>query len=215
MEMVKRAKTGLWIIGIDEVGRGPLAGPITLAVVAARVKNLESGIRNLASLTGIKDSKKLSAIQREIWNKKIRGKFVYTISSVRPRTIDKKGISYAAKLAIARCIQKLNSIFQILDSKYLIVLDGGLFAPPEYKNQQTIIKGDEKVPIIAAASIIAKVHRDRYMTRLAKKYPAYGFEKHKGYGTKMHCEMIKKYGLSEAHRASFCKNLHYIDKMVQ
>ena len=207
MEMVKRAETGLWIIGIDEVGRGPLAGPITLAVVAARVENLESGIWNLASLTGIKDSKKLSAMQREIWNKKIRGKFVYTISSVRPCTIDKKGISYAAKLAIALCIQKLNSRFQILDSKYLIVLDGGLFAPPEYKNQQTIVKGDEKVPIIAAASIIAKVHRDRYMTRLAKKYPAYGFEKHKGYGTKMHCEMIKKYGLSEAHRGSFCKSI--------
>lgn len=87
----------------------------------------------------------------------------------------------------------------------MIMLDGGLYAPPEYKNQQTIIRGDENHPLIAAASIVAKVHRDRYMARLHKKLPQYGFDKHKGYGTQGHIAMLKKYGLSAAHRASFCR----------
>ena len=146
-------------------------------------------------------------MQREIWNQKIRGQFAYTISSVRPRTIDEKGIAYAAKLAVKRCIRKLNSRFQFLDSKYLIVLDGGLKAPAIYVNQETIIRGDENHPLIAAASIVAKVHRDRYMARLHKKLPQYGFAQHKGYGTRLHTATIGTYGLSKHHRATFCKNL--------
>lgn len=200
-----------WIIGVDEVGRGPLAGPITVAAVAAPM-NLESRIWNLAN---IRDSKKLTALQREVWNRTIRGHFSYAVSSVHPLTIDKRGISYAAKLAVKRCLKKLSAKFHIPNSRFLVLLDGGLYAPSEYKNQQTIIKGDEKVPIIAAASIVAKVHRDRYMIRLHKKYPSYGFDKHKGYGTVMHQEAIIKNGLSEVHRKSFCGNLHYTDKMVQ
>ena len=203
-----------WLIGIDEVGRGPLAGPITVAAVAVPFMEPEAWNMKQAFFAGIRDSKKLTVLQRQSWNKKIRKEILYTISSVSCGVIDKRGISYAARVAVARCLKKLSkTCFMFHDSCY-VILDGGLAAPLEYKNQQTIIKGDEKVPVIAAASIIAKVHRDRYMTRLYKKYPLYGFEKHKGYGTKMHTEAILKNGLSEIHRKSFCKNLHYINKVV-
>jgi len=203
-----------WLIGIDEVGRGPLAGPITVAAVAAIVKNYELGIVNYG-LKDIKDSKKLSPSKREQWNNIIKQNLPFAIASVSHSVIDRKGIRHACSLAVKNVLKKLlyrNPI--IHNSKFIILLDGNLAAPLEYKNQQTIIKGDEKVPVIAAASIIAKVHRDRYMTRLYKKYPLYGFEKHKGYGTKMHTEAILKNGLSEIHRKSFCKNLHYINKVV-
>ena len=85
----------------------------------------------------------------------------------------------------------------------MLLLDGSLYAPPEYP-QKTIIKGDEKIPIIAAASVIAKVTRDRKMIRLAKKFPKYSFEIHKGYGTKLHRRLLRKHGLSAIHRRSFC-----------
>lgn len=190
-----------WLIGIDEVGRGPLAGPITVAAVAVP-KYIVSSI---LYLDGIRDSKKLTVIQREKWRLIIHKNFPHTLVSVSCRVIDKKGIAYAARSAVARCLKNLETKYQIQDTRYKILLDGGLYAPARYKNQQTIIKGDERVPIIAAASIIAKVHRDRYMTRLAKKYPQYGLEKHKGYGTKAHKEAISQFGLSQVHRKSFCK----------
>jgi len=184
-----------YIVGIDEVGRGPLAGPVTVAALAAPV-----GLK----FKNIKDSKKLSAKKREEWLSLFKNdpKILYTISSVSHSVIDKKGISYALRVAVKRCIWK----FKIKNSKLKILLDGSLYAPPEYK-QRTIIKGDEKIPIIAAASIIAKVTRDRKMVRLAKKYSKYGFEIHKGYGTKFHLRMIRRHGLSQIHRKSFCTRL--------
>ncbi|KKS95032.1 MAG: ribonuclease H, partial [Candidatus Giovannonibacteria bacterium GW2011_GWB1_43_13] len=123
--------------------------------------------------------------------------------------IDKKGISHALRLAVRRCIDKLKTRLpdgQVENSKLKIVLDGSLYAPPEY-NQRTIIKGDEKIPIIAAASIIAKVTHDRKMVRLAKKYPKYSFHIHKGYGTKLHYKLVKKHGLCDIHRRSYCSRL--------
>ena len=196
-----------WVIGIDEVGRGPLAGPVTIAATVAIVKNYELGIMNYG-LKDIKDSKKLSPSKREQWNNIIKQNLLYAVTSVSHSVIDKKGIRHACSLAVKNVLKKLlyrNPI--IHNSKFIILLDGSLAAPPEYKHQQTIIKGDEKVPLIAAASIVAKVHRDRYMTRLAKKYPQYGFEKHKGYGTIMHREATRKHGMSEAHRKTFCENI--------
>ena len=192
-----------FIIGIDEVGRGPLAGPITVAAVVMP-KNLEFRISNLE---GIRDSKKLSARQRQQWDIIIRKNFVFAISSVYPNTIDSRGISHAARTAVARCLTKLNSKFDILNSNFSILLDGGLYAPAKYVHQQTIIKGDELNPLISAASIIAKVHRDRYMTRLHIKEPLYGFFENKGYGTLAHRTAITTYGPSRFHRISFCKNL--------
>lgn len=206
--------TRKFVIGIDEAGRGPLAGPITVAAVAAqyRVSRRKRGspmaasVEYLVFLKNIRDSKKLSAKKRDEWFEKLKSnpKFLIVHASVGNKIIDKLGITKAASRAVKNCFKKLNIRYTIQDTKYLIKLDGSLYAPAEYKNQQTIIKGDEKVPIIAAASIIAKVTRDRKMTRLAKKYPEYSFDIHKGYGTKLHCKAIKRYGMCDIHRRSFC-----------
>jgi len=203
-----------WIIGIDEVGRGPLAGPVTVAAIATPFLKFETWNMKLDFFDGIRDSKKLTPLQRQAWNKKIRDTYLFAITSVGSRVIDKKGISFATKIAVSRCLSILLKRFKLQVPGFRIFLDGGLHAPPEYKHQQTIIRGDERVPIIAAASIVAKVHRDRYMVRLHKKYPLYGFDRHKGYGTAAHREVIIKNGLSDVHRKSFCKNLHYVDEMI-
>lgn len=187
-----------YIVGIDEAGRGPLAGPVTLAYVACPARIFRRNFK------GIKDSKKLTLRKREewFWHLKNHPQLLFGAASVGPTTIDRRGISRAIKIAIRRCLKKLN--YQLPTANYKLLLDGSLFAPPEYP-QKTIIKGDEKIPIIAAASIIAKVTRDRKMIRLAKKFPKYGFHIHKGYGTKTHMKLIKKHGLSDLHRRSFCK----------
>lgn len=192
-----------FIVGIDEAGRGPLAGPVTVAAVAIP----EFGIRNKELwFKDIKDSKKLSLKKREEWFRDFKNnpRLQHSVSSISHSVIDKKGISYALRLGVRRCLTKLNSYFQIRNS--LVLLDGSLYAPPEY-NQKTIIRGDEKIPIISAASIIAKVTRDRKMVQAAKKYPKYAFEIHKGYGTFLHRKLIKKRGLSKIHRKSFCTKL--------
>src|SRR3989344_5736113 len=185
-----------YIVGVDEAGRGPLAGPVTVGAVA-----MPSG---KTAFRGIKDSKKLSQKRREEWFKlfKKNPRLKYSVSSVSHSVIDKKGISHALRLAVKRCINKL----EIRNSDLKILLDGSLYAPSEYK-QKTIIKGDEKIQIIAAASIIAKVTRDRRMVRLAQKYPQYDFHIHKGYGTELHCKLVKKHGLCDIHRRSYCSRL--------
>lgn len=202
-----------WTIGIDEVGRGPLAGPLTIAAVAMRNTK-----RQCSMLDGIKDSKKLSEKQRLEWCQKLclddvrRNKnthviFPSAISSVAPHTIDRIGMTRATKRAVGSCLKKLSRIHNIDEHGMYIMLDGSLYAPDKYENQETIIKGDEKIPIIAAASIVAKIHRDNTMRRLHKKFPQYQFNRHKGYGTKLHFSLIKQHGLSEAHRASFCSKI--------
>ena len=195
-----------FVIGIDEVGRGPLAGPITVAAVAA--------MGSTKFLKNIKDSKKLSRVKREEWNEKIRGKCMYAISSVGPVVIDRIGISRAAKIAVARCLNKLTTRYTLNPARsaggayrFGVVLDGGLYAPKTYAHQETIIKGDERHPLIAAASIVAKVHRDASMRRLHKEFPLYGFDHHKGYGTAMHRRLLKMHGPCSIHRRSFCANI--------
>ena len=217
-----------FIIGIDEVGRGALAGPVTVAAVllpsfyvrrmASISLKLTSLIRangRITNLRGIplRDSKKLSASKREAWFahlKKSSG-VSYAVSHVRPATINKINISNAANLAAYRTLQKLLAKNQMGDLHPAIFLDGGLFMRNSIRKtslpfkSRTITKGDEKIPAIAIASIIAKVRRDTLMTRLHKKHSRYGFATHKGYGTKIHKRAIKKYGLSKAHRVSFCQ----------
>src|SRR3989344_6070988 len=188
-----------WVIGIDEVGRGCLAGPITVAAVAAR-RSVKKFLR------GIKDSKKLSPKQREEWYKfflslATRQQLLsYAVSSVGQATIDRIGISRTAKLAVGRCLRKLKVKSERSKVAFSmpcvkIVLDGSLYAPRTYQNQDTIIKGDEQIPLIAAASIVAKVTRDSTMTRLHNHFPLYGFSAHKGYGTKIHRAAIAQHGL--------------------
>lgn len=194
-----------YLIGIDEVGRGPLAGPMMVGAVAVE------GNRDF--LDGIKDSKKLTRISREKWSKKIweekenrrqsgEGGIKIAIVSISNSTIDRYGISQSIKLAVSKCLKTV----AVPGDECEIMLDGGLYAPEEYKNQKTVIKGDEKFPIISAASVVAKVYRDARMKKLHEKYPEYGFDVHKGYGTSSHIAAIKKHGLSAIHRRSFCRN---------
>jgi len=190
-----------YIIGIDEVGRGPLAGPVAVCAFKMPINF------NANKFGKIKDSKKLTPEKREeIFSKlkKIKKEKVisYFVCYESAKKIDKVGISKAIK----NCLEKALSQFKILPKECKVLLDGGLKAPQIYINQTTIIKGDEKERAIAFASIVAKVSRDALMCRLAKKYKKYSFEIHKGYGTKKHCESIKKNGLCPEHRRCFCKN---------
>ncbi len=184
-----------YVIGIDEAGRGPLAGPLAVAAVAAIV-NTKSEARNPKQIQNIKDSKKLSPQKREEWYKIIKKNFESHYVLISHKIIDKIGIQKATLLGIKKVLRKFKK------KPDLVLMDGGLKAPKKYK-QKTIIKGDEKIPLISAASIIAKVTRDRHMMRLHKKFPKYRFDKHKGYGTKLHYKMLKKYGPCKIHRKSY------------
>jgi len=188
-------------VGIDEAGRGPLAGPVAVGLV--RISN---GF-NKKFFKGIKDSKQLSAEDRELWyslalEAKKKGELDFHASLVSERVIDRHGISYALRLGIKRCLEKLS-----IEEESQIFLDGALKAPIAFKHQLTVIRGDEKIPVISLASIVAKVTRDRRMVRLSKKFPEFSFEINKGYGTRIHLSALAKYGLTTIHRRSFLKNL--------
>ena len=206
------------IVGIDEVGRGPLAGPVSVGVFMADRETGDWILKNIFE-NKLRDSKKLSAKRREeIYKKlcelkkeksstKLKDSRVYfSVISISNKVIDKKGINFAIKIGIDKSLNtkhKSNDRFKCVFNE--IRLDGLLKAPEKYKNQKTIVKGDEKDVFIACASIVAKVSRDRLMCRLAKKYPKYHLEIHKGYGTLLHRNLIKKFGLSPLHRKTFCK----------
>jgi ribonuclease HII len=190
-----------FIVGIDEAGRGPLAGPVAVGAVLIR----DDFAKRL--LKGIKDSKKLSETDRELWfnlalEAKKRKELDFAVALVSEKVIDKHGITYAIKIGIVRVLGRLGA-----DASVQVFLDGGLKAPPEYPHQLTVIKGDEKIPVIALASIVAKVTRDRRMIRAGKKFPNFSFQVNKGYGTAAHRAAIKKYGLTELHRRTFLKRL--------
>ncbi|MCR4274455.1 MAG: ribonuclease HII [Candidatus Campbellbacteria bacterium] len=187
------------VIGIDEAGRGPLAGPVSVACVAIHSLDVQE------AFPIVRDSKKLSPKKREVWFSEIvrlqkEGALSYTSQLVSERTIDLKGITHAIAQGIFDALKSVN-----MPKDTQILLDGGLKAPQEFIHQKTIIKGDEKELAIALASIVAKVTRDKYMVELAQKYPEYGFEVHKGYGTKKHIQVLLKRGLSPIHRKTFCR----------
>ena len=195
-----------YIIGIDEVGRGPLAGPVAVGAVIFWGKAVPKKLR-----PG-KDSKKLSVRLREEWFTKIQmaegcGELAYAVSFVSSKIIDSRGLRFAIRKALATSLQKVFKKRNVKAGECYVLLDGGLSAPAQFPHQKTIIKGDEKEPIISLASIAAKVLRDRKMCVLAKKYPNYDFEVHKGYGTAGHYKKIKQHGLSPIHRRSFLKKL--------
>jgi ribonuclease HII len=199
--MAKSAKLK-YVVGVDEVGRGPLAGPVAVCALC-----LNPGF-NKKDFGNFRDSKKLSHNQRLVWLEKIEeerklGNLTYKVSLESNKIIDTKGLSFAIRNALKKSLKSL----KVNPKDSLILLDGGLKAPAEYKNQKTIIKGDEKELAIALASIVAKVTRDALMVWLAKKYPGYGLERHKGYGTVLHYQALKKHGISAIHRKSFLKNL--------
>jgi len=178
------------VCGVDEAGRGPLAGPVFAAAVILPV-----GIE----ITDIDDSKKLTEKKRETLFKKITHLAdAYSIASADHKEVDGSNILNATYLAMNRAIDALPVIPSIA------LIDGNRNSGITCKSK-CVIGGDGLSVSIAAASILAKVSRDRYMVEIAKKYPEYMFEKHKGYGTKLHYEKLREYGPSEIHRMSFLR----------
>ena len=176
------------VCGVDEAGRGPLAGPVFAAAVI-----LPDG----CVIEGLNDSKKLTAAKREKLIDEIKEKAIaWSVAYASVEEIEDVNILNATYLAMNRAIEGLN-----VPADYALI-DGNRM-PPLSIDGETIIKGDANSPSIAAASILAKVSRDRFMLEIAEKYPQYQFEKHKGYGTKLHYEMIEAHGISDCHRRSF------------
>ncbi|MBU6231945.1 ribonuclease HII [Patescibacteria group bacterium] len=186
------------LIGIDEVGRGPIAGPVAVGVFVL----LDPLAIKL--FRGVKDSKQLTEEKREEWFAKIldaqaEGAVDFSVTMKSEAVIDKRGLTYAIKTALNASLKALN----VRPADCRVLLDGGLKAPAEYLDQKTIIRGDEKEKVIALASICAKVTRDRFMRKMAKKYIGYGLETNKGYGTDEHYEAIRTLGLLPIHRRRF------------
>jgi ribonuclease HII len=211
------------IIGIDEVGRGALAGPVVVAAVMIPEKYFPRPPKSL-KLPPLRDSKKLTKRGREAWSAYLKTdpRIEWRLARVYPEKIDKLNISRAANLAatnaLKRLLQNINYRNDRSDSCLVkVFLDGGLYVSEEKianfrarrgkLTVKTVIKGDEKYTSVKLASIIAKVHRDNYLTKLRNRYPDFSFDVHKGYGTKNHIKEIKKFGASEIHRKNFLKNL--------
>ncbi|MEK7641796.1 MAG: ribonuclease HII [Patescibacteria group bacterium] len=193
-------------IGIDEVGRGPIAGPVAVGAFVFLDEKAKKLFR------GVKESKQLSELKREEWFVCIQqaknDRLVdFQVTFQSEKIIDGKGLSYAIRTALKSSLNVVARRNRIKVMQTKVLLDGGLKAPVAYVNQKTIIKGDEKEMTIALASICAKVLRDRKMNLLGRKYSGYGFENHKGYGTRSHYAAIKKSGLLSTHRRSFLKNI--------
>lgn len=223
-----------YIIGIDEVGRGPLAGPVVVCAVAIPRSLHPSSLVRTAPL---RDSKKLTPLRRATWASAIVSdpRIYHSIASASPAVIDRVNVTRSANRLATRALSQLLSSLPAF-SRADVFLDGGLFlhhtsqfevrdvktsAKKKYAATfrdkkidrscdlivETIIKGDEIIPAISFASIVAKEHRDALMRRAHKKYPAYGFDRHAGYGTKKHIAAIRANGRSPLHRKTFLKNI--------
>lgn len=190
------------ILGIDEVGRGPLAGPLVVGAVILPEEEKPW-------FNDLKDSKKLSATKRETLNKIILEEATTSLGWVPAHELDELGISEALRLATQHAVKSIQNLHAPFSQ---IIIDGKinfLSNTPLENYTSTLIKADDKIREVSAASIIAKVARDQYMIELATKYPNYDFDKHVGYGTKAHVKAIYEYGLTPEHRKSFepCKSL--------
>ena len=178
-----------YIAGVDEVGRGPLAGPVCAAAVI-----LPKGM----IIDGVNDSKKLSEKKREkLYEDIIKNAVAYSVAFVEPSVIDEINIRMATHKAMQKAVSdlKVKADFLLVDGNDRIAFDG---IESEY-----VVKGDARFECIAAASIVAKVTRDRYMVDMDSVYPHYGFAKNKGYGTKEHMLGIREYGITDIHRKTF------------
>lgn len=192
-----RAQGLPYVAGVDEVGRGPLAGPVVAAAVV---------LDDTFDVLGVDDSKKLSEKRREELFEIIRERAVaYGIGMADEKTIDEINILQATKLAMRRALEELE---QKLGRSPDFVLFDAMQIDEVQIPQRSVIKGDARCLCIAAASIIAKVTRDRMMCGYAEQYPGYAFERNKGYGTKAHYEGIRELGTCPIHRSTFLKNIH-------
>ena len=176
------------IAGVDEVGRGSLIGPVYAAAVILN-KSINTKI--------LKDSKSLSKSKREILSKYIKKNSVWTIGKASVKEIDEINILQASLLAMKRAIKKLKK------KPTLILIDGNKLPLIKNYNLRSIIRGDQKIPSISAASIIAKVTRDKMITNLGKKFKGYYWDQNNGYGTKQHLKAIKNLGITSQHRKTF------------
>lgn len=185
------------VAGVDEAGRGPWAGPVVAGAVVILDRNLDAELLN-----GLDDSKKLSAKKREklynlLFEEEKNGRVAIGIGEASAEEIDALNILQATFLAMTRAVEKLKAIPEIA------IIDGNQNPKKFPCPSKTVVKGDAKSMSISAASIAAKVYRDRLMSELAEKYPYYGFEKNAGYGTKAHIEGLKSYGIIPEHRKSY------------
>lgn len=181
------------ICGVDEAGRGPLAGPVCAAAVM-----LPPGLE----IPGLNDSKKLSEKKRdELYDQICASSITYGIAFATVEEIEELNILGATFLAMRRAVEQLKQ------TPGLVLVDGNRDPGLPFETE-CVVKGDGKCADIAAASILAKVTRDRYMLEQAERFPQYGFEKHKGYGTAAHYAALREYGPSEIHRPSFLKKMH-------
>ena len=175
------------IIGVDEVGRGCWAGPVVAGAVLLSQE-----------ITGLKDSKKLTKRQREAFAERIvASKAQIGLGWVSPAEVDSLGLTRAVQLAMERAVLQISAPYEE------VIIDGNLNFLAHLPKTRSLIKADDTVPAVSAASIVAKVARDNYMAGLAKQYPGYGFEAHVGYGTAAHLASLHKLGVSEVHRKSF------------
>jgi ribonuclease HII len=194
-----KRKKPYWIVGIDEVGRGPIAGPVYVCAAALPVS-----LYRKMKWKGLRDSKQLTAASREKWYSEAArleeaGTLRVGISYRSAENIDQCGISRSIRSCIGSALRQLD----LKAEDCLVLLDGGLKAPSIYKEQKTIIKGDDSQKIISLASVIAKVTRDAVMRKMHKTYDRYGFYENKGYGTLAHRRALKAHGPSVVHRKTF------------
>lgn len=176
------------VAGVDEAGRGPLAGPVVAAAVI---------LDDLQPIAGLRDSKKLSQRRREqLYDEIVSKALCFSIAQASEQEIDKLNILQATLLAMRRAVEglRLKPMKVLVDGNRIPVLD---------VRAEAIVQGDAKVPAISAASILAKVHRDRLCAELHRLYPVYGFERHKGYGTADHLQALLTHGPAPCHRQSF------------
>ena len=186
-----------FIAGVDEVGRGPLAGPVVAAAVI-----LPAGV----ALPGLRDSKRLTPEFRAELDLDIRGRaLALAIREVGPRQIERQGILAASLHAMAQAIRDLSQVPE------MILVDGNQPLPLTYP-QQPVIKGDDRCPSIAAASVVAKVYRDRLMEAYHRRYPQYNFARHKGYATAEHLEALRCWGPCALHRRTFRGVKEWVEK---
>lgn len=191
------------IAGIDEAGRGPLAGPVVVASVILPQNSM---------IEGVNDSKKVSEKKREkLYEIILDEAIAYGVGIISQEEIDRINILNATKLGLTTAIKEMENSIKVknmnFDKPEIILVDALTKIDTDHIPYKSIIKGDAKSYSIAAASIIAKVTRDRIMRQWAEVYPVYGFEKHKGYGTAYHIQAIKEHGLCPLHRRSFVKNI--------
>ena len=176
------------VVGVDEVGRGSLIGPVYAAAVILK-KSINKKL--------LKDSKSLSKSKREILSNYIKQNSIWTVGKASVKEIDRINILQASLLAMKRAIKKLKK------KPDIILIDGNQLPKIKNYNLRSIVKGDQKIPSISAASIIAKVTRDKMVTNLGKKFKGYNWDKNYGYGTKQHLKAIKNLGVTPHHRKTF------------